>query len=49
MELNKLNVLFRCRTSQNLYYANAYCTLNDLGLSGFLKGPGLPTYIWVSE
>lgn len=40
MELNKFNVLFRCRISQNLYYANAYYTLNDLGLLGSLMGLG---------
>lgn len=30
-------------------YANSYHTLDDLGLSGVPDGPGLPSYIGVSE
>lgn len=32
-EFNKLNVVLRCSSSQSLYYASVYYTLNDRGLS----------------
>lgn len=42
-ELNKLNILFHCRSSQSLYYANVYYTL---GLSEVSNGPGCPNPYW---
>lgn len=43
MELNKLNALRPCRTTQSLRQANALCTSRGRCLSGVRHGPGRPS------